>query len=235
MDSTYHFYDGSDDTINCSAVDHIQWTYNAGVFLYGAAVMWNISAENSSNNATTTLWETRVNGILNSSSVFFADSVMNEVACEANGKCDVDQRSFKAHLSRWMAATAKVAPFTKSSIISLLGSSATAAAKTCTAGDDGNQCGLRWTLGANDGSMGVGEQMSALEVFQSLLVDNVAGPVTNSTGGTSVGNAAAGTGTDESATQYDTIETGDKAGAAILTVVVLLVLFGGGGWILMSD
>jgi mannan endo-1,6-alpha-mannosidase len=42
MDSTYHFYDGTDDTLNCSSVDHIQWTYNAGVFVYGAAVMYNV-------------------------------------------------------------------------------------------------------------------------------------------------------------------------------------------------
>jgi mannan endo-1,6-alpha-mannosidase len=38
----YHFFDGSDDTINCTQVNHIQWTYNAGVFLLGAATMWNV-------------------------------------------------------------------------------------------------------------------------------------------------------------------------------------------------
>lgn len=38
----YHFYDGSDDTINCTEINHIQWTYNAGVYLYGAAIMYNI-------------------------------------------------------------------------------------------------------------------------------------------------------------------------------------------------
>ncbi len=42
MDSTYHFYDGTDDTDNCTSLDHVQWTYNQGVFLYGAAIMWNI-------------------------------------------------------------------------------------------------------------------------------------------------------------------------------------------------
>lgn len=205
--------------------------------------MWNVSATNSASNAsadataTTTKWETRVNGLLNTTSVFFPDNknIMSEVACEANGKCDVDQRSFKAHFSRWLAATAKVAPFTKTAILELLSTSAAAAAKTCTAGTDLNQCGLQWTTGTNDGSMGVGEQMSALEVFQGLLVDSASGPVTNSTGGTSVGNSAAGSGTDDSATKYDTIDTGDKAGAAILTLVALLALFGGAGWIVMSD
>jgi mannan endo-1,6-alpha-mannosidase len=42
MDSTYHFYDGTDDTENCTSIDHIQWTYNAGVYLLGAATMWNV-------------------------------------------------------------------------------------------------------------------------------------------------------------------------------------------------
>lgn len=42
MDSNFHFYDGTDDRINCTQINHIQWTYNAGVFLYGAATMWNI-------------------------------------------------------------------------------------------------------------------------------------------------------------------------------------------------
>lgn len=240
---TYRIYDGSDDTINCTEIDHIQWTYNSGIYLYGAAMMWNVSATNGASNASadataaTTKWETRVSGLLNATSTFFPDKkkIMSEVACEANGKCDVDQKSFKAHFSRWLAATAKVAPFTKATILELLSASATAAAKTCTAGTDLNQCGLQWTTGSNDGSMGVGEQMAALEVFHGLLVDSASGPVTNMTGGTSVGNNAAGTGTDDNATKYDTIDTGDRAGAAVVTVVVLLTLFGGAAWIVVTD
>ncbi|EKG20847.1 Glycoside hydrolase family 76 [Macrophomina phaseolina MS6] len=42
INSEYHFYDGSDSKINCSAFDRTQWTYNAGIFLHGAATMWNI-------------------------------------------------------------------------------------------------------------------------------------------------------------------------------------------------
>ena len=41
MSPTYQIFDGSDDTLNCSEFNHIQWSYNAGVFLYGAAIMWN--------------------------------------------------------------------------------------------------------------------------------------------------------------------------------------------------
>jgi len=158
---------------------------------------------------------------------------MYEVACETNGKCDIDQKSFKAHLARWMAATAKVAPFSYSAIYSYLSSSAQAAAKTCTAGTDGNQCGLRWTLEANDGSLGVGEQMSALEVFQSLLVENTVGPVTNTSGGTSKGDYSAGTGTSTDQTQVGTVTTGEKAAAGLLTVGVLIGIFFG-AWFVVS-
>jgi mannan endo-1,6-alpha-mannosidase len=38
----YHYYDGTDDNSNCSSINHIQWTYNAGVHMAGAAAMWNV-------------------------------------------------------------------------------------------------------------------------------------------------------------------------------------------------
>lgn len=41
MSSTYAVYDGTSDTSNCSSVDHLQWSYNAGVYLFGAAMMYN--------------------------------------------------------------------------------------------------------------------------------------------------------------------------------------------------
>lgn len=41
MTENYHFYDGTDDKINCSDVNKIQWTYNAGVHMAGAAALWN--------------------------------------------------------------------------------------------------------------------------------------------------------------------------------------------------
>lgn len=38
----YEVYDGTSETNNCSDINHIQWTYNNGVFLHGAAHMWNL-------------------------------------------------------------------------------------------------------------------------------------------------------------------------------------------------
>jgi mannan endo-1,6-alpha-mannosidase len=160
---------------------------------------------------------------------------MFEVACEPVGTCDMDQRSFKAYLARWMAATIKVAPWAEDSLRPLLQSSARSAVATCTAGFDGNQCGLKWTLEANDGSLGVGEQMSALEVVQANLIDNVPGPLTNATGGTSIGNPAAGSSVGSTSVVFNAITTSDKAGAGILTVLVLVGFFSGAWWMIQSE
>ena len=41
LGSGYQVYDGTSDTTNCSSIDRIQWTYNAGIYLFGAAMMYN--------------------------------------------------------------------------------------------------------------------------------------------------------------------------------------------------
>ena len=178
------------------------------------------------------LWEERLRGMITGAGVFFNNNIMYEVACEPNGKCNIDQRSFKAYLARWMAATMVRAPFTRDLLLPLLQSSARAAAQSCTGGSDGQQCGLQWTTGSFDGSVGVGEQMSAMEVIQSNLWDQVPGPVTADQGGISVGDPSAGTGGDESPVGLnpDDISTGDRVGAGFLTTMVLIGVIGGAWW-----
>ena len=41
ISDSYQVFDGTNDLINCTQMNHEQWTYNVGVFLYGAAMMWN--------------------------------------------------------------------------------------------------------------------------------------------------------------------------------------------------
>lgn len=222
----YHFFDGSDDRLNCSRVSHIQWTYNAGVHMAGAAALWNLTQSDK--------WKNHLTGIIKATDIFFADEqkdVMFEVACERNGKCDDDQRSFKAYLCRWMGWTMQVAPFTQEMILPKLKVSAKAAAAQCNAGEDQQTCGMRWWKnGANDGSFGPGEQMSALEVMQNLLVNTVDGPVSMKTGGTSKSNPNAGDNGKNTPIVFDDVTTGDKAGAGILTTIVLVGILGGAWW-----
>ena len=177
------------------------------------------------------LWKTRVQGLIDGAGVFFKDKVMTEVACENNGKCDTDQRSFKAYLARWMGYTALIAPWTRDQINPLLQASAQAAAKQCNGGANQTSCGLRWIdNGKNDGSFGVGEQMAAMEVVQSLLYPTIGGPATADKGGISTSNPDAGSDATDIPITFNSVTTGDKAGASILTIFVLVAILVGAWW-----
>ena len=150
---------------------------------------------------------------------------MVEVACEPQVTCNYDQPSFKAYLARWMAATAQIAPFTSERIMIKLRASAIGAAKQCSGGPDGQTCGRHWTTATWDGKTGVGEQMSALSVIQANLIQKVAPPVTQDTGGVSKSDPSAGTKGDKPA-NVDNLVTrqitaGDRAGASILTAITV--------------
>lgn len=170
VDSNYNVYDGTDDQKNCSEINDMQWTYSLGIYMYGAAVLYNYT--NGS-----TLWAERTLGLLNATSTFFspydnATDIMYEVACEDIGTCNYDEWSFKAYLSRFMWATAKLAPFTYRTVSTLLTTSAKAAAGSCSGGTDGKTCGAKWYVDGWDGRAGVGQQLSALEVMQGLLIND---------------------------------------------------------------
>ncbi|KAJ4989471.1 glycosyl hydrolase family 76 [Stagonosporopsis vannaccii] len=167
----YEVFDGVDDKTNCAAVaDKTQWTYNNAMFLHGSAFMYDVT-----NGAS--VWKDRVSGFLSHAELLFfsaveKDDIMYEWACETgvSGRtCNLDQQSFKAYLSRFMAKTAAVAPFTKDTITKYLTASAVGAAKSCSGGDNGVTCGSKWYTGSWDGQAGVGQQLAALEVTQALL------------------------------------------------------------------
>lgn len=163
---------------------------------------------------------------------------MVEVACETTSiGCDTDQQTFKAYLSRWLAATSKVAPFTEPTIMTYIQTSAQAAAEQCSGGTNGRTCGEHWTAGSTyDGNYGVGEQMSALSIIQATLIGSAPYLVTNDTGGTSVGNSAGGGGeaTNSDGTVVTAVTSGDRAGAGILTAVMVAGVLGGVGFMVMG-
>ncbi|KAL4816229.1 glycosyl hydrolase family 76-domain-containing protein [Aspergillus spinulosporus] len=221
MTEDYSFYDGASVDGNCSNFDHVQWTYNAGVYLLGAAAMYNYTNGDP-------LWRQRTEGIINAAHVFFADSpsskdIMYERACEPINTCEVDQRAFKGFLARWMAQSTQFAPFTYDMVMPRLRSSALAAAKTCTGGSDGAECSLKWTEQKYTGGPAggdVGIQMAALEVLQSTLIQKVEPPVTKEEGGRSKGDPAGGSEPPVlmPALLVREIKTGDRVGAALVTI-----------------
>lgn len=126
----YNVFDGTDDTINCTQLDHEQWSYSIAMYLYGSAMMQNYTNGSS-------VWVQRTSGFLDATATFFspfenASNIMFEAECELKGTCDVDQLSFKAYLSRWLAGTSLMAPFTAGRVGTLLRESAIGASYACT-------------------------------------------------------------------------------------------------------
>ncbi|KAK3325875.1 family 76 glycosyl hydrolase [Apodospora peruviana] len=223
---------------SCPSIDQIQWSYNHGIFLHGAAVMSNVT-----NRAA--LWETRVKSILTSTvGLFFNNqSIMHEAFCEDRGFCDIDQQSFKGYLTRWMAGTTQMASYTFETINPLLKASAAAAAKACSGspatgfnGIPGTACGFKWTEGGFDGLPGVGEQMNALGSVMYTLVDRVSpAPVTADTGGTSKGNPNAGSEARDPVKALKPITTGDRVAAGFLTTAIAASVLGGCAFIMIGS
>lgn len=246
---------------NCTpnvTAHELQWTYNVGVYLYGAAAMWNIvcllllpnhshtlipnQTQNDAHySSQAPLWHSRVLGLLNGTQIFLRTTptgsrVLTEVICEPQNTCHTDQESFKAYLARWMRASAVVAPFIADQVADLLQPSIQAAAQACSGpGKNGGvACGEKWYTGSFDGKTGVGMDMNALEIWQTLLPKP--GPVTFNSGGISQSDPSAGSSSQisiEAPTQSERIhiDKGDNAGAAILTILMAVVTLGGGFWI----
>lgn len=162
--------------------------------------------------------------------MFFPDGIAFEPSCEP-GNCNADMRSFKGFLHRWMASTAMLAPFTYDTIMPVLKKSVAAGVAQCTGGDNGRFCGFHWTTGVFDGKTGAGQQMNVLGGLTALLAANA--PLTNTTGGTSVGNPNAGS--DEPTVRpLSEITGGDKAGAGVLTAIMIAGSLGAFAWMSMD-
>ena len=172
ISSNYSVFDGSNDLINCSQLNQVQWTYNNAMFVYGSAVLANITPSDSP-------WGNRTLGFFNAAyNTFFSPfgnttNVMFESACEKANTCDNDQYSFKAYLSRWMYATARMIPALGPDILGLMVPTAQAVAQSCSGEAQSRTCGTRWWWAGWDGGVGVGQQMSALEAVHGLLLYTV--------------------------------------------------------------
>ncbi|KAK7924420.1 glycoside hydrolase family 76 protein [Apiospora marii] len=229
IDSDYTVRDGAGygDGENCKEVNGALFSYNAGIFLVGAAHMYNITEDGA--------WKDRATGLAKfTAKTFFKDGVMYEIACEPQGTCNTDQQAFKGHLSRWMATTAQLVPETHDTLAPLLTSSAKAAVQQCAGtssdfkGPAGQACGFSWLKGPTyDGNAGVGEQMNALSVIYSTLVDKAPAPFTSKTGGSSKGDPDAGSKDSGKIARPRDMTAGDRAGAGILTTLILAGLLGG--------
>ncbi|KAM5346783.1 hypothetical protein ACJ41O_009788 [Fusarium nematophilum] len=229
----WYVYDGAHIETGCTNIVPYQFSYNAGGFILGAAAMYNYTEDQ--------VWKDRLDKLLEGVKVFFVGpekNIMSEVACEPVKLCNIDQKSFKAYLSRWLAVTTQWAPYTSDFIMPLLRKSAVAATSVCTGGDNGRMCSLYWNKDKYQGDTSVGQQMAALEVTLSCIIKDRPAPLTQDTGGTSKGDPGGGSediGRTEPERDWKSITGGDKAGAAILTALLLGCLMTGIFWIFLDE
>ncbi|AAS53901.2 AFR530Wp [Eremothecium gossypii ATCC 10895] len=222
-------FDGAHIHENCSDIKGIEWSYNHGIILAGAAYMYNATGGSPE-------WESHVTKILaGAADFYFRDKIMYERACQDYNTCDNDQRSFKSIFSRMLAITSVVAPFTRGTIDELIYASATAASKSCEQGTHGYTCGLNWHKGTYDGVYGLGEQASALEIIQNVLIHTKAPPLTADTGGQSEGNPDAGLDHDSQPAilrGMHNITGKDRVGASLITAISLGLMLGCALWMI---
>ncbi|KAL7628949.1 hypothetical protein AAE478_000466 [Parahypoxylon ruwenzoriense] len=174
IDENYNVYDGADSRDNCAELNKLSFSYSQGIYMYGAAVLYNYT------NGDKT-WGDRTSGLLKAANSYFspfenATNIMFEHACEPYETCNTDMKSFKGYLSRFMWATTRMMPPTLPRVQTLLNASAIAAAKACSGGDNGTVCGQKWYVGGFDGVAGLGQQMTALETVQGLLAQEALPP-----------------------------------------------------------
>lgn len=222
-------YDGASiDSGNnsCDTVTHLKWSYNFGVFITGAAYMYNFTED-----AT---WLSRVNELWTASKYFFTDNIMTETTCATNNKCNNDQRTFRCLFARSLSLVSVLVPEMRTEFDSYMEASASAAAQSCSGGSDGVTCGFDWAASGWDGVYGLGEQMSALETIQYLIYDDFAAPYTADNGGSSESVPDAGLDSTTSVVNNNLLDiTGkDKAGAGVLTAVVLGLILGCSIWMI---
>lgn len=174
IDSKYNVYDGASSKNNCATVNKLSFSYAQGIYMYGAAVLYNYTDGNKT-------WGDRTAGLLLAADSYFSPypnstNIMFEHACEPYELCNNDMKSFKGYLSRFMWASTRMMPSTLLRVQTLLNVSAVAAANACSGGENKTVCGQKWYVGGFDGVTGLGQQLTALETVQGLLAQNVTAP-----------------------------------------------------------
>ena len=230
ISDSYGIFDGItiESDKSCKGVNPAQWSYNAGIYLHGAANMYNISGDDT--------WKKRLDGILAETQTrFVKEGVLYEEFCELNKVCNRDQEGFKGFLARWMAQTTRLAPYTMSTIAPVLKATAKNAGAACSGspatgykGPAGTACGFSWlSNGAFDGIVGVPTQMDGLAAMIAPLAEQGGSPFTEKTGGTSKGNPDAGSGKQKDPLALQPITTADKVGAGFITLAFVVGALGG--------
>lgn len=254
---TFDVFDGAHVEHGCRDINRAQFSYNVAVLLQGAAFMYDFTRGEG-------VWAHRVDGLLGSMlRTFFVppagdaesdERIAFEPACEGGVSnvptdgCTSDMLAYKGFGARWMAATAQLCPWTRDRIMPVLMASAKAAVRQCIGGANGRMCGMRWSSGRYDGTVGVGQEMNVLSALMVLLGDEPTGlygelsdwqgeadspeqppsrrPLTHNTGGTSEGDPNAGASLKGgSEVRFEPVTDAEVKLAAAITSAVIVSMF----------
>lgn len=174
IDADGNVHDGASASHNCTDTNPVTFSYSAAIYLYGAAVLADHTGDAK--------WAARTEKILQAARSFFgpfdnATDIMYEHACEQVNSCNQDMLSFKGYFSRFVYAASVFVPSLQSTIDELWHPTALAAARACSGGKGGTECGQKWYVGGFDGNTGLGQEMCALETVQGLLVGEAKKPL----------------------------------------------------------
>ncbi|KAF1837130.1 Six-hairpin glycosidase, partial [Decorospora gaudefroyi] len=112
IDDAFNVYDGTDEMNACADLNHDQWSYNVGVFLYGSAVMAVTTRDSK--------WTDRTRGFIGSARRSFTNpdtGALVESKCEGDASCNTDQISFKGILARSLGAAAEMLPAVRDDVM----------------------------------------------------------------------------------------------------------------------
>ncbi|KAL4959054.1 glycoside hydrolase family 76 protein [Aspergillus stella-maris] len=225
----WYVADSTSGDNNCTDSGDMQWSYNYGVYLAGAAYMWNATEEPK--------WKNRTEGLLRRLTTHFfpeeyGGNVFSEVSCEKPHTCDRNMLNFKGWSSMWMAMAGILVPDTFDTILPKLQGSASAIGRQCDGGTE-NLCGSRWYQDNWDGIEGLEVQQAALGGITGtlmMLVGSSAQTINNNPNAKEQYLDY----NDDQPDSLPKISTGDRVGSWILTV-----LWGGGivaaGWWLIKQ
>lgn len=205
-------YDGARAQQNCSAINKVEFSYNSGVYILGAAHMYNTvriispflcffapsqkfgHLQHFVHQTTDAKWKDRLDSVLQHGlKQFFKDGAAYESACEAAGTCTTDMAFFKGIFVQMLASAAQVAPHIADTVLPVLRTSAAAAVTSCGGSEDAT-CGLDWTTAKSDGKANAGTACNVLSSVAPLLAKAGDAPHTAKTGGTSSGSTSTSSG-----------------------------------------
>ncbi|KAL1799360.1 hypothetical protein ACET3X_003397 [Alternaria dauci] len=220
ISDSYNVYDGAETTDDCGEIAELQWTAHHAAYTEGSAIMQNITDGKQK-------WTDALQGFVNSSSIFFKDDILTEIACENSGKCDIDMRAFKGMAIGSYARAVVAAPAIGESLTKKLEASAKAAASACSEDSRDVKCSLAWANPDDDNweaasasSGNLNEVFDALQAVQGLLFSEAASNGTESGNGDNATQKGGASGTSEAGAPTETGAAGTIAASVTMVLAM---------------